>query len=749
MIRRGGRIAALAVLAAVLSLYVPIPKSRLSPLPVLSLNVLDRAGRPLREILSDEGGRCRWIGLSDISPCAAGAAIAAEDRRFFFHRGVDLPAIARAAFQALRRGRVVSGASTITQQVIRNIYRFRRTIPAKIAEAWLAVRLEHTLSKGEILAQYLNRIAYGRQAYGIEAASRFYFDKPALDLSPSEAAYLAALPRSPGLFVPERDASLLRAQRDAILRKMARNGFLPAGALSRALAEPLRITAVSRPFRAPHFVEYAVSRLSPAERSSFSEIRTTLDLPLQIKIEALLAGHVRTLEKRGLTNGAVVVLENDTRSVRAMAGSIDYFDERRDGQVNGAIALRQPGSALKPLTYALALEKGMTAATLIDDAPTEFGSLNGSFAPENYDARFHGPVRLRSALASSYNVPAVAVLSLLGPDLLFRKLQEMGFRSLQKDPSHYGVGLTLGNGEVTLLELARAYAALARGGLYAPDRTIEAAVRKDGRSGADQAAPVEIRVFSSAASFIVTDILSDRDARVPTFGYGGPLSLPFPAAVKTGTSKDFRDNWTVGYTPRYTVAVWMGNFDGSPMRNVSGVTGAGPLFRDVVLLLEGSEPDVPFAEPPGLIRADICPVSGELPSPDCPAAVTELFIPGTAPRTKCRFGHQEASGGPGALRVAGRSSEPLQVVFPAEGDVFKMDAVLRPEFQALTLRARVEADPLPDTVTWIIDGVPEAVVRRPFSRSWKLRPGSVIIKVRAVLNGRTVESRPVKIQVLS
>ncbi len=750
MIRRGRRIAVLAVpAAAVLSLYVPIPKSRLSSLPVLSLNVLDRAGRPLREILSDEGGRCRWVGFSDISPHAAGAVIAAEDRRFFFHPGVDPPAVARAAFQALRRGRVVSGASTITQQVIRNIYRFPRTIPAKIAEAWLAVRLEHTLSKGEILAQYLNRIAYGRQAYGIEAASRFYFDKPALDLSPSEAAYLAALPRSPGRFVPERDAALLQARRGAILRKMARNGFLSAGTLSRSLAEPLQVTAVSRPFWAPHFVEYAVSRLSPAERSSFSEIRTTLDLPLQKKIEALLAGHVRTLEKRGLTNGAVVVLENDTRSVRAMAGSIDYFDERRDGQVNGAISLRQPGSALKPLTYALALEKGMTAATLIDDAPTEFGSLDGAFAPENYDARFHGPVRLRSALASSYNVPAVAVLSLLGPDLLFRKLQEMGFRSLQKDPSHYGVGLTLGNGEVTLLELARAYAALARGGLYAPDRTIEAAVRKDGRPGPDKAAPVETRVFSSAASYIVTDILSDRDARVPTFGYGGPLSLPFPAAVKTGTSKDFRDNWTVGYTPRYTVAVWVGNFDGAPMRNVSGVTGAGPLFRDVMLLLEGSGPDVPFPEPPGLIRADICPVSGELPSPDCPAAVAELFLLGTAPRTKCRFGHRDATGGPGVLRVAGRSSEPLQVVFPADGDVFKLDAVLRPEFQALTLRARVKADPLPDTVMWVIDGVAEAVVRYPFSRSWKLRAGSVIIKVRAVLDGQEVESRPVKIQVLS
>lgn len=735
-----------AGLGLLASFYIPIPRSRLSPLPVLSLRVLDREGRPLREILSDEGGRCRWVPLEEISPFAVRAAIAAEDRRFPFHDGIDIYAIGRALGQSAIRGRLVSGASTITQQVVRNIYHFPRTWPAKLAEAWLAVRLEHTLSKSEILSQYLNRIAYGRQAYGLEAAARFYFDKPARDLSPAEAAYLTVLPRAPGRLRPDRDKALLLARRNGLLRRMFRLGLLADDALARSLDEPVRVSSAGRVFEAPHFVEYLVSTLEPEERTAFSEIRSTLDLPLQRKIEVLLSGHLRSLEAKGLTNGAVVVLENDTGAVRAMAGSRDYFDAWRDGQVNGALALRQPGSTLKPLTYALALEKGMTAATLIDDSPSEFGAFDGSFAPENYDAKYHGPVRLRSALASSYNVPAVAVLDLLGPDLLFRKLQELGFRSLQKDPSHYGVGLTLGNGEVTLLELARAYSALARGGLALPERLVEANVRKDGRPQEPPPEPPAKRVFSAASAAIITDILADRDARIPTFGYRGPLNLPFPAAAKTGTSKDFRDNWTVGYTPRHTVAVWVGNFDGAPMHNVSGITGAGPLFRDVMVLLEGADPVRTFPEPPGLVRMEICPVSGEIPSPACPATMTEIFAEGTAPATECRFDHRPGASS-SVLRVAGRADEPIRIVFPGDGDVFKQDGVLRPEYQRLNLRVRLGSKTTPKAVAWIVNGVKIASVGPPYAWAWKVRPGAYIIKARIESGGNSIESPPVRIRV--
>ncbi|MBN1939393.1 MAG: penicillin-binding protein 1C [Candidatus Aminicenantes bacterium] len=746
-IRIGPAVLAALGLAAAGSLVVPIPRSRLSPLPVLSLNLTDRSGLPLREVLSDQGGRSRWIGPAEISPHAVRALIAAEDRRFPFHPGIDLFALGRAMGQALVRGRVVSGASTISQQLVRNIYHYPRTIPSKIAETWLALRLERTLSKGDILVQYLNRVAYGRQAYGLEAAARFYFDKPARDLSPSEAAYLTALPRAPGRLRPERDEADLLSRRNAILRRMARLGFISPDTLGRALAEPVRVSENVRDFRAPHFVEYLLTRLSPEERESLAEIRTTLDLPLQTKIERLLDGHLRSLEKKNLTNGAVIVLENATGAVRAMVGSKDFFDEPHAGQVNGANSLRQPGSTLKPLTYALALENGMTAATLIDDAPAEFGPLESAFSPDNYDERYHGPVRLRSALASSYNIPAVAVLDLLGPELLFRKLREMGFGSLKKDASYYGAGLTLGNGEVTLLELARAYAALAEGGLYRPERLIETASRKGSRMEPVSVSP-PVRVFSRAAAFIVTDILADRDARVPAFGYRGPLNLPFPAAAKTGTSKDFRDNWTVGYTPRYTVAVWTGNFDGSPMHNVSGITGAGPLFRDCMLLLEENGPGLSFPEPPGLVRVEICPLSGERPGPSCPASISELFIEGTAPNTSCRLSHR-GSPDPASLRVAGKIADPVRVIFPADGDVFKIDPILRPEYQTLGFKARIETRPEPQTVEWHVDGIKAAVVGPPFSWTWKLRPGSYTIHIRAVIVGKPVESRRVRIRVLS
>ncbi len=746
--RAGWAAAGALCLAAAGSLFIPIPRSRLSPLPVLSLNLFDKDGRPLREVLSDEGGRSRWIGPGEISLYAVRALIAAEDRRFPFHPGIDLWALGRALGQTVVRGRAVSGASTISQQLVRNIYHFPRTLPAKIAEAWLALRLEFTLSKGEILVQYLNRVAYGRQAYGIEAASRFYFDKPARDLSPAEAAYLTTLPRAPGRLRPDRDEDGLLLRRDFILRRMARLGLLTSPALRRALIEPVRISETVRDFRAPHFIEFLLAALPPESRENLSEIRTTLDLSLQTRIERLLDGRLRALENKNITNGAVVVLENATGAVRAMIGSRDYFDEAHDGQVNGALALRQPGSTLKPLTYALALEKGMTAATLIDDAPSDFGSFEASFTPDNYDERFHGPVRLRSALASSYNVPAVAVLDILGPERLYRRLQDLGFRSLQKDASYYGVGLTLGNGEVTLLELARAYMALANGGNFRSERLIESAHRKDGRAEASPGPEPAVRVFSPGIAFIVTDILSDRDARVPAFGYRGPLNLPFPSAAKTGTSKDYRDNWTVGYTPRYTVAVWMGNFDGSPMHNVSGITGAGPLFRDVMLLLEESGPGRPFPEPAGLIRAEICPLSGDRPSSLCPATMTEVFLEGTAPVRACGLTHRNEPESP-SLRVAGRSEDPIQVIFPADGDVFKIDPILRSEFQTLRVRARIQSRPEPDKVEWLIDGARVAETGPPYDWTWKLRPGSYTIRVRAVLKGKPVESRPVSFRVLS
>jgi len=741
--------AALAALAVGGSFRLPLPGRRFDPKPVVSLRLADREGRLLREVLSDEGGRCRWVGLEDVSPAVVWATIAAEDARFPTHGGIDPLSIARAAVQNVRRGRVVSGASTITQQVIRNVYRFPRTWPGKLAEAWLAVRLEHTLSKEDILAQYLNRVPYGNLAFGIEAAARLYFDKPASDLSLAEASILAALPRSPSTLNPFRDPGSVLHRQKSILDRVAALGIFPPADLERARRETVKLGSAEAKFRAPHFSDFVLARLPETLKSRAVEVRTTIDLGLQEKVEALLPNHLRTLADRGLSNGAVLVLDNANGEILALAGSRDFFDSTTDGQVNGVTSLRQPGSTLKPMTYALALEKGFTAATLIDDAPAEFATLQGVFAPENYDERFHGPIRLRSALASSYNVPAVAVLDLLGPDLLYRRLREAGFSSLQKAPGFYGVGLTLGNGEVTLLELVRAYGAFARGGLTVGERFLRSVRAKDGRELPLPEPTPSRRLFSPQVSYLITHILSDRDARVPAFGYLTPLNLPFPAAAKTGTSKDFRDNWTVGYTPRYTVGVWVGNFDGSPMRRVSGITGAGPLFRDVMLQLEAGRPKTPFPEPEGIVKTKICPLSGLRPGPACPSAIEELFLAGTAPEKECGLSHRP---GPRRSNVQASLRRPravLSVETPLPGDVYKIDPVLRPEFQVLRLQASVSDEAAVEAVEWWVNDRLVGRAKYPYALAWPLRPGIHVVKARATAGTETVESRPVRIRVLS
>jgi len=751
--RRGLRavllVLGLAALAAGVSLYVPISRRRLDPKPVISLRIEDRTGALLREVLSDEGGRCRWVGLADVSPALIRATIAAEDRRFLEHAGVNPYAVVRAFVQNLRRGRVVSGASTITQQVVRNVFHFRRSLPAKIREAWLAVRLEHTLSKDQILVQYLNRISYGNQAFGVEAAARLYFDKPASDLSLAEAAFLAVLPRAPSELNPYRNPDAVERRRRELLARMRDAGDVPAADGARALAEPLVLKPAADQFRAPHFCEMVLEALSPAHRRGLSVIRTTLDLALQQKVEKLVAGHIAGLEKRGITNAAAVVLDNATGEILSLAGSRDFFDDRDDGQVNGVTSLRQPGSTLKPLTYALALERGMTAATILEDVPTEFATLEGSFAPENYDEKFHGPIRLRSALASSYNIPAVAVLQAVGPDLLYRRLKDLEFDSLKQSAEYYGVGLTLGNGEVTLLELARAYATFARGGLYRRETAVRGLRAASGSSLPLEPLPGPRRVFSPEVSFLITHILADKDARVPTFGYNSPLDFPFPVAAKTGTSKDFRDNWTVGYTPRWTVGVWAGNFDGRPMENVSGVSGAGPLFRDILLLLAAGRRDA-FVEPPGLIHAAICPASGLRPSPRCPATMDELFLPGTEPAGVCRLPHVKgrAPVPPAALGPLVPKSG-VAIVFPQDGDVFKLDPVLRPDFQTVTFQARLAEDVKATAVEWWINGQKAGTEASPFRFSWKLVPGSYTIRARGLTPAGPVDSPPVKVLVLS
>ncbi len=794
------------VLAAsfIVSVFVPIPQSELSPLPVISLRITDRNDITLREVLSDQEGRAYWLRPDEIPPQLINATIAAEDKYFYHHPGVNPLAIARAFFQDVAAMRLVSGGSTITQQVIRNIYHEKRTVLGKIVEAWLALRLERTISKNEILLQYLNRVPYGNGTYGAEAASRLYFRKPVSHLSIAEAAFLAAIPNSPTGSNPYRVFSRAKSRQQLILKRMLDEELITKEEYKRAAEEPVILQDPGRNLRAPHFTDMILNSIPPDERARMSVVRTTLDYNIQKAVEILLKGHISMLKKFHVTNGAVVVVDNATCDIAALAGSVDYFDSLRDGQFNGALAERQPGSALKPFVYGLALESGMTAADIIPDIPFAAPTRTGAFIPQNYDKKFHGPVHLRTALACSYNVPAVRVAQAVGVDAVLARLRECGLTTLDKPASYYGLGVVLGDGEVTLLDLTRAYSMLARGGYFLSDRTILS--YRDVAGNTHEFVPADSPefggspriVYSPQVAYILANILSDDDARAPSFGFDSPISLPFPCAVKTGTSKDYKDNWTVGFTPRWTVGVWVGNFDATPMRSVSGITGAGPIFRDVMLYLEQNSRWLSFPQPDGIVRVKVCTRSGKLPTKDCPGTMEEVFIKGTEPTAKCGMHHvyriddrtgrladartpkqfvetklvetlppifdawldrQKADDTRGASNnQPGVGKEPASeqtrrsltsadfgIAPPENGSVYKIDPSLRRQFQMLDVA--VVAGPAYQNVRLFVDGKLYSNLSAEKIARWALLPGLHEFRLSGEKNGRDLRSAPVRIMV--
>ena len=759
----------------------------------LSLRITDRAGGILRDV--EPGGRDGLVSMDELSPAVAGALIAVEDHRFYGHAGIDPLAMARAAWSAVRRGEATSGASTLTMQVARMLRGpGRRGLGAKLLEMHLSVRLEIHHSKEEILRLWLSRAPFGNQAHGIKRAARLYFGKSAHDLTAAEAAFLVGLPQSPSRYNPFLHPERATARQRRVLAAMERGGYLTTEERAAAEAAPSGLVSPRRAFLSPHFVEYVLAAEREKSRTATSagarptEIRTTLDPHLQQTVEELLSGHVSRLRKSGLSNAAALVLDNRTGEILAYAGSADFWDERTGGQNDGVRMLRQPGSALKPFTYALALGTGRyTPTTIVADLDLHVPEAGGAFSPDNYDKTFHGPVPVREALASSYNVPAVRLARELGPDALLRALRKAGFSSLRGAADFYGVGLTLGNGEVRLIELARAYAALARGGTLPPLRFERWRRTASGDTVyAGWGAP-EPTGLSPEVAYLITEILKDPEARAAAFGRGGPLELPFPCAVKTGTSKDYRDNWAVGYTPRHTVAVWAGNFDGSAMQWVSGISGAGPIFKAIMLTLGSGGA---FERPANVVEGTICPASGARPSTICPGARREVFLAGTLPVDTCRV-HQllridrrsgllaDASTPPEEVRSerftiyppayhawmreqglplpptvtvaavassddAPRYTDRMRVEYPAPGARFEIDPVLRSSFQRIRLRGTVEND-LYGVAWWINGDRLEADVH---SADWRLRPGTHEIELRAVAgDGQQLRSPPVVITV--
>lgn len=702
-VRWMGRLAGGATLALVAAWFglplVPLPDALMSP-PPSSVEWQDCDGRPLRTDLNASGSVCRDFSEAGVPEVVVRATLAAEDARFWSHPGVDWRSTARAAWQCFRRRRVVSGGSTVTQQLIKLARPRPRTLYSKGVEALQALALERTWDKERILAEYLRRLDYGNHCEGIEAAARHYFHKNPSDLSLAEAAYLAGLPQAPSRLNPRRRPERAKARQEWVLDRCRALGWVDGDRCARARLEPVVLAAPGNAFVAPHFVERARALMGFGRPAS--PIRTTVDLDIQRWCEERLRARLGGLAGHHAGNGAVVVIDNRRSALRAMVGSVDWKDPR-DGQVNAALAARSPGSALKPFTYLLAFEAGATAADIVADVPSEFWTATGVFRPVNYDRSFSGPVRLREALANSLNVPAVRLLDQYGgAKTLLSKLGQCGIGTLRRPAVDYGLGLTLGGGEVRLLELANAYAAIARLGEWRP---VEFFPERDGASDRVGSGERPRRVFSADSCWLVADILSDADARTRAFGMDGPLSFPFPVACKTGTSTGFRDNWAIGFTPEFTVGVWVGNSDGSPMENLSGVEGAAPVLHDVFEWLHERRGTGWFSPPDGVARMAVHPATGHrLVGCALVSGVVESFLPGRLPKDESGADYDEigrvrlsgdywdwlAGGGGGGRFAPGGSAAgeaAFRIVSPAPGTVLYLDADLPGSAQKCPLRA--------------------------------------------------------------
>jgi len=735
-----------------------------------STTIVDRHGEVLFEARSSAGMRGERIAAGAIPPLVEHATLAAEDGRFYSHPGLDAVAIARAAFHNIRARRIVEGGSTISQQVAKLLLSRTNTTrargwTAKWREMVIALRLEHRYSKRELLAMYLNLAPYGNQITGVERASHAYFGRSAATLTPAEAAFLASLPQQPSRFNPWRQSTPVApvtARQGRVLDRMRLSNWLTADEYRIARAERVSLRRERFTSIAPHFVERVMEATANAAVRP-ARIETTLDANLQRQIRGIVDARRADLADHHAWNIAVGVLDNRTGEWLAWEGSGDYFDQDHGGAIDGMLAPRQPGSALKPFTYAAAFERGYHPARALADVPSQFPTAEPGvlYRPRNYDDQFRGPLLARAALAGSENVPAVAVAADIGVPAVLRLLRESGFGTLDSNADYYGLGLTLGNAEVRLADLIAGYAMFARGGVtVSPSWLPDRAPHNNGR-----------QVISPRTAFWIADILADDEARAFIFGRGGSLEFPFVVAAKTGTSQAYHDNWAVGFTRDVTVGVWVGNFDRRPLVGSSGVTGAGPIFHAAMLAavehVRGSLPigdrSPVIAPTTGIRQRVVCAVSGLAPTTACLRRTTE-WLPDDAPIDTCTW-HRSTPAGiitiwpeayqawsrtisptelasplqtigfaapkPRAQALTGedgndREQKTFEITSPLAGATFLRDPTLRPEFQTLALRARGGAG----RIEWRVDGELKGTSSTDTAVRWPIAAGEHAIEAR-------------------
>jgi len=595
----------------------------------LSTHLYDRNGKLLYEIYREQNRTP--IKLKELPPYVYQATIAIEDKDFYKHQGISFLAIARAMRETFLN-KNLQGGSTITQQLVKaSLLTPERTWQRKIKEIILALWTEKIYTKDQILEMYLNQVPYGGSAYGIEEAAKTYFGKSAKDLNLEEAALLAGLPQAPSVYSPYVNPNLAKKRRNEVLEAMYRQGYINNEKKKKAQEKEIEVLPPKTSIKAPHFVFYVKSKLEDRLGISLVEegglrVTTTLDLTIQEEAERILKEEIEKVRYLNVGNGAILVTRPKTGEILAMVGSVDYFSQPY-GAYNVTLALRQPGSAIKPIMYALALQRGYTAATILDDSPVVF-QIPGSepYRPVNYDNRFHGKVPLRYALANSYNVPAVKVLATLGVDSFIDFATKWGI-STWKDRSRYGLSLALGGGEVTMIDMAKAFGVLANLGEQV-ELTSYLKIKNSLGETIDEPKTFKFQRINPAIAYIISDILSDNFARTWAFGPNSFLEIKgYKVAVKTGTTNDKRDNWTVGYTPDFLVIVWVGNNDNSPMNPylTSGVTGAAPIWNRVMSFLLKNYGSSSWYEKPENVVEKICYFGRK-----------EYFVKGTENKVNCQ-----------------------------------------------------------------------------------------------------------------
>ncbi len=724
----------------------PIPDKLLagpSPNPTL----LDRSGQVLDDVPRLDYFRHKAASLDEIPADLVFATLAAEDKRFYSHGGADYKATARAVYQTIKFNRFISGASTITQQTVKiTSPPADRNFRAKFREIQTARHLEANWDKDQILTAYLNNLDYGSHRQGSVEAAAHFFGKPIADLSLAECALLAGLPQAPSRLNPLRNPKGALKRRDWILSRLAIVFDYDQDRIAAALAEPLLLRGNDHITSAPHLA--ATFRADPNYRAG-GTVQTTLDGKLQRRLNTVVHEELVRLEEQNVQQAALVVLHNPTGELRAMIGSADYHHPS-GGQVNGALAPRSAGSTLKPFTYLLAFERGgLFPGSIVGDIPTPFRTAEGLNAPKNYDHRHYGPVTVRHALSNSLNVAAMRTLNQNGgPAPLHKLLTELGFTTLTRTPAEYGLGLTIGNAEVTLAELTNGFATLARLGDHHPIR-----ITQDPQTPSPLITDNSSLITAAPAAYLISHILSDNTARADAFGHRSALRLPFRCAVKTGTSSDFRDNWCIGYTAEFTVGVWVGNFDNTPMRGISGVSGAGPIFHQTMLALHENTEPTWMTQPDSLTQITIDPRTGHRfirpPAPGTPHTAIELcnndrFPLPVSPHDYNPDGlaildtsYEEWFTSPDNLRrsdfiLASETVVELttHIITPAYGSTYLLDPELPTRGQRLKLLSNVT-----DDVTWECDTLTLE------NDTALLTPGTHVITLHHPTTSQTVKRR--------